>query len=55
MSIKSIQSTTSTDSYDCNIIIKDKNYNEFKDKNTGVWFEIENILNNMENLFLNKI
>ena len=33
------------------VIIKDKNYNEFKDKNNGLWFEIENILNNMENLF----
>ena len=32
-------------------IIKDSNYNKFKNENKDTWFEIENILNNMLNLF----
>ena len=34
-----------------NKIIKDKNYYKFKNENKDKWFEIENILNNMFNLF----
>ena len=34
-----------------NKIIKDKNYYKFKSENKDKWFEIENILNNMFNLF----
>ena len=32
-------------------IIKNNNYNKFKNENKDKWFEIENILNNMLNLF----
>ena len=32
-------------------VIKDNNYNQFKNKNSNKWFEIENILNNIGTLF----
>ena len=32
-------------------IVKNNNYNKFKNENKDKWFEIENILNNMLNLF----
>ena len=38
-------------SFDNYKVIKNKNYNEFKKNFNDKWYEIENIINNMENLF----